>query len=96
MWRMWRMWRTPPHRRQPSRQCARPRIAIASFVVSRGGASSHEILEHFFMDGTTLRRQPALRRLGVAFVENGSGEAHHHAAMVLSPRREPATGELQL
>jgi len=51
-----------------------PAIAIASYVLTRNGASSQEILEHFQVERTTLRRRRAeLRRLGVAFVENGAG-----------------------
>jgi len=52
-----------------------PAIAIAYYVAGRDGAcSSHEILEHFGMDRTTLRRRrPELRRLGITFVQNGAG-----------------------
>lgn len=60
-----------------------PATAIASFVVSRGGASSHEILQHFLMDTTTLRRRrPELRQLGIVFVENGSGSYYAPTELV--------------
>jgi hypothetical protein len=67
-----------------------PAIAIASFVVGRGGASSHEILEHFFMDTKTLRRRrPELRRLGIAFVENGSGSYYAPAELIRALKQLP-------
>jgi transposase-like protein len=67
-----------------------PAIAIASFVAARGGASSHEILERFLMDTTTLRRRRReLRRLGIAFVENGSGSYYAPSELVRAIEQLP-------
>ena len=53
---------------------ATPALAIASYVRSRdGAASSAEILEHFWISQSTLRRRrPELARLGIVFVEDGN------------------------
>lgn len=55
-----------------------PAEAIACYVLGRdGAASSAEILEHFDLSEQTLRRRrPLLARLGVVFVENGSGSRY--------------------
>lgn len=51
-----------------------PALAIASYVRRRdGAASSAEILEHFRLSPSTLRRRrPELARLGVVFIEDGN------------------------
>lgn len=52
-----------------------PALAIADFVQKSGGAVySSEILGTFGISPSSLRRRrPALRRLGIVFVENGAG-----------------------
>jgi hypothetical protein len=68
-----------------------PALAIAAFVTSRGAASSAEILEHFLIDQSTLRRRRAeLRRLGIAFVENGSGSYYALAELVRATQQLPS------
>jgi hypothetical protein len=51
-----------------------PALAIASFVRGRdGAASSHEILVHFGIHQSTLRRRrPELSRLDIVFIEDGN------------------------
>jgi DNA-binding GntR family transcriptional regulator len=51
-----------------------PALAIASSVRARdGAAASAEILEHFALSQSTLRRRwPELARLGIVFVEDGN------------------------
>lgn len=51
-----------------------PALAIASYVRRReGAATSAEILAHFGIGQSTLRRRrPALARLGIVFVEDGN------------------------
>jgi hypothetical protein len=50
-----------------------PALAIANFVRGRGAASSHEVLEHFGLSESTLRRRrPELLRLGIVFLEAGN------------------------
>jgi hypothetical protein len=55
-----------------------PALAIAAFVRSAGGAAySGQILSAFGISQPTLRRRrAALRRLGIVFIENGSGSLY--------------------
>jgi hypothetical protein len=69
-----------------------PALAIASYVRGRDGcASSAEILERFGVGQSTLRRRrPELRRLGIAFVENGSGSFYALAELVRGTQQLPS------
>jgi hypothetical protein len=60
-----------------------PAVAIADFVRRSGGAVySSEILDAFHIGYSSLRRRrPALRRLGIVFVENGSGSFYATEAL---------------
>jgi hypothetical protein len=59
-----------------------PALAIAAFVRERGAVYSTEILDHFFLSETTLRRRrPALARLGIRFLENGRGSFYATAEL---------------
>jgi hypothetical protein len=59
-----------------------PAMAIAAFVRERGAVYSTEILDHFFLSETTLRRRrPALARLGIRFLENGRGSVYATAEL---------------
>jgi hypothetical protein len=55
-----------------------PALAIAAFIRRAGGAAySGEILSAFGISQPTLRRRrAALRRLGIVFIENGSGSLY--------------------
>jgi hypothetical protein len=59
-----------------------PALAIAAFVRERGAVYSTEILDHFFLSETTLRRRrPALARLGIRFLKNGRGSVYATAEL---------------
>ncbi len=49
-----------------------PALAIAEFVADHGPVYSEDLLAHFGLSETSLRRRrPALRRLGIEFVSHG-------------------------
>src|SRR5205814_4857485 len=49
-----------------------PALAIAAYVADQGAVYSEELLEHFELSESSLRRRrPALRRLGIEFVRHG-------------------------
>jgi hypothetical protein len=71
-----------------------PALAIAAFVRSRGAVYSGEILAAFGISESSLRRRRStLRRLGIVFIENGSGS--FYATDELARAACPATS-LQL
>jgi hypothetical protein len=58
-------------------------LAIAAFVSERGAAYSGEILGHFYICESTLRRRrPLLKKLGIEFVENGRGSFYVTASLL--------------
>ena len=66
-----------------------PALAIAAFVERHDAVSSADILLHFDIGESTLRRRrPALRRLGIEFVENGRWSFYARADLLA---RLPAT-----
>jgi hypothetical protein len=66
-----------------------PALAIAAFVERHDAVSSADLLLHFGIGESTLRRRrPALRRLGVEFVENGRWSFYARADLLA---RLPAT-----
>jgi hypothetical protein len=59
-----------------------PAVAIAAFVRESGAVYSSEILSRFMISPSSLRRRrPALRALGIVFVENGAGSYYATEAL---------------
>jgi hypothetical protein len=74
-----------------------PAVAIARCVRERGAVYSSEILFSFGISESTLRRRrPALRRLGITFIENGAGSIYATDELAREARAtiESATGQL--